>query len=114
MRPKKALKRDLKAFRAKISNRLAEGIAGWFAVVGCLVFLVCWIAEIQHSSQSKEDALLVGFFSGIVAAFLPTVIAYTIGSVVGERIVGRIWKKQIGEERERLLEKYPAAKAVGH
>jgi hypothetical protein len=104
---KRALDRDLEQFINKISNKLSSKIAGLFSLavfVGVLTFNA-------RSAHSLNEYLSLAF-GATVLAFILTLIAGVIGIVVGESAAKKIWKGAIAAERQRLLEKYPAAKKM--
>ena len=96
---KRALDRELENFRAKVSNRLETKIGRWFAILG---IAGCLAVYNPHG--------IGGYLSALARALIPALIIGAIGAGIGRLLVSIIWKEQIALERERLLEKYPAAR----
>jgi hypothetical protein len=96
----RALDRDLEVFQEKISNRLKKKFEGWSALTAVAALLTISL----FYRRSETVALL------FVAWFPAAMLFGMIGAWIGRLIVNTVWKEQIASERERLLEKYPAAK----
>jgi hypothetical protein len=98
---KRAMEKDLEQFAEKISGGLAKRIAGWFALAG-LVTPMLW----SMMAGGDIGRIVANGLSGLWLALISGMVGY----FVGEKIVKRRWTEDIAMERNRLLEKYPAAR----
>jgi hypothetical protein len=100
---KSALDRELERFSEQVSGGLSWRITKWSIAsmfVGVFIFYTSQDGNFMSGFLAVLSAALFGvwFFVGLVA------------QLVGDAIVKRIWGEEIKTERDRLLQKFPAAK----
>ena len=99
---KAALDRELENFSEQVSGGLTWKITKW-SVAAMFVGVFIFYANQEESFSAGFLAILFAlcgawFFVGLAA------------QLVGNAIVRRIWSEEIKAERDRLLQKFPAAK----
>jgi T5orf172 domain len=100
---KTALDRELEKFSEQVSGGLTWKITKWCITVmfvGVFIYYTHYTESFASGFLAVIAAALGGvwFFVGLAAQF------------VGDAIVKFVWSREISSERERLLDKFPAAK----
>jgi T5orf172 domain len=104
-----ALDLDIKQFEDKISNGLPQRMMGRFV----LAAFVCTTISVILVQRPQSLGAFIGYIlASLLIGLFPAIIIGGLGDTIGKMVVRRRWSKEITLERERLLEKYPAAKQI--
>lgn len=100
---KAALDRELEKFSERVSGGLTSRITKWSITIMFVGVFISYTAQ-EESITSGVLAVLFPALCG-VWFFVALIVQF-----VGDAIVKRIWSEEIRAERERLLQKFPAAR----